>query len=377
MKYIKNGFIAILILFSLIYTFDLNYIIKGIRVVYLNGYSTVFIDDNKYFDTVEVETSNNLEPWIKHINYNQKNTSKIFDEFNSKMETAAFIIIENDSILTEKYYNGYDENSVINSFSMAKTLIYVTLAKAIEEGYIKSLEQKVVDFIPELKGEFASEVRVIDLASMHSGMEWTEPSLNPFSVLSKTYFVKDLNKLILDQPFVEKPGIKFQYSSGNTQILSILIERATGEKITDYFSKHFWKKMNAEQNAIWQLDSYESGNAKAFCCFSTNARDLSRMGKLYLNNGNWNGQQLVDSNFIKTSFTTIDSPIYGIGIWVDNYKGYEIGMMRGHLGQYVMFIPEINLIISRFGRNYTEKGIIEITEDTYIYIDEALRITGN
>ena len=76
------------------------------------------------------------------------------------MEKAAFIIIENDSILTEKYYNGYDENSVINSFSMAKTLIYVSLAKAIEEGYIKSLEQKVVDFIPELKGEFANEVRV-------------------------------------------------------------------------------------------------------------------------------------------------------------------------------------------------------------------------
>ena len=307
MKYIRNTFIAILILFSLIYTFDLNYIIKGIRVVYLNGYSDVFIDDNKYFDTVQVETSNNPEPWIKHINYNQKNTSKIFDEYNSEMETASFIIIKNDSILTEKYYNGYDENSVINSFSMAKTLIYVTLAKAIEEGYIKSLEQKVVDFIPELKGEFANEVRVIDLASMHSGMEWTEPSLNPFSVLSKTYFVKDLNKLILDQPFVEKPGIKFQYSSGNTQILSILIERATGEKITDYFSKHFWKKMNAEQNAIWQLDSYESGNAKAFCCFSTNARDLSRMGKLYLNNGNWNGEQLVDSSFIKTSFTVSSS----------------------------------------------------------------------
>ena len=205
MKYIKNAFIAILILFSLIYTFDLNYLIKGIRVVYLNGYSDVFIDDNKYFDTVQVETSNNPEPWIKHINYNQKNNSKIFDEYNSEMETASFIIIKNDSILTEKYYNGYDENSVINSFSMAKTLIYVSLAKAIEEGYIKSLEQKVVDFIPELKGEFANEVRVIDLASMHSGMEWTEPSLNPFSVLAKTYFVKDLNKLILDQPFVEKP----------------------------------------------------------------------------------------------------------------------------------------------------------------------------
>ncbi len=293
------------------------------------------------------------------------------------METAAFLIIQNDSILTEKYYNGYDENSVINSFSMSKTLIYVSLAKAIEEGYVNSLEQKVIDFIPELKGPFASELKVIDLASMHSGLKWTEPSLNPFSVLAKTYFVKDLNKLMLEQPIIKKPGVNFQYSSGDYQILSILIERATGEKITDYFSKHFWKKMNAEQDAIWQLDSYESGNAKAFCCFSTNARDLSRIGKLYLNNGNWNGEQLVDSSFIKTSFTTKDSPIYGIGIWVDNYKGYEIGMIRGHLGQYVIFIPEKELIISRFGRNYIDKGIIEVTEDTYIYIDEALRITGS
>ena len=212
---------------------------------------------------------------------------------------------------------------------------------------------------------------------MHSGLKWTEPSLNPFSVLAKTYFVKDLNKLMLEQPIIKKPGVNFQYSSGDYQILSILIERATGEKITDYFSKHFWKKMNAEQDAIWQLDSYESANAKAFCCFSTNARDLSRIGKLYLNNGNWNGEQLVDSSFIKTSFTTKDSPIYGIGIWVDNYKGYEIGMIRGHLGQYVIFIPEKELIISRFGRNYIDKGIIEVTEDTYIYIDEALRITGS
>ncbi len=377
MKFFKNLLIVVVIFFSLLYTFDLNYLIKGVRVVYLNGYTTVFIDDNEYFDTTKVETSDNAEPWLKHINYNKKNTSDSFDEFNAEMETAAFLIIQNDSILTEKYYNGYDENSVINSFSMSKTLIYVSLAKAIEEGYVNSLEQKVIDFIPELKGPFASELKVIHLASMHSGLKWTEPSLNPFSVLAKTYFVKDLNKLMLEQPIIKKPGVNFQYSSGDYQILSILIERATGEKITDYFSKHFWKKMNAEQDAIWQLDSYESGNAKAFCCFSTNARDLSRIGKLYLNNGNWNGEQLVDSSFIKTSFTTKDSPIYGIGIWVDNYKGYEIGMIRGHLGQYVIFIPEKELIISRFGRNYIDKGIIEVTEDTYIYIDEALRITGS
>ena len=377
MKYLKNLVIVAIILFSLIYTFDLFYLIKGIRVVYLNGYTTVFIDDNEYFDTVEVKTSNTAEPWPKHVDYNKTEPANSFHDFNLEMETAAFLIFKNDSILTEKYYNGYDENSVINSFSIVKTLISVSLAKAIEQGYIKSLDQQVIDFIPELKGEFASEVTVEDLISMQSGMKWVEPSLNPFSVIARTYFTNDVNKLMLEQPYINKPGINFQYSSGNTQILGLLIERATGQKITDYFSENFWKKMNAEKNAIWQLDSYKSGNAKAFCCFSTNARDLSRMGKLYINNGNWNGEQLVNKDYIKNSLIPRDTLIYGLGIWMTNYKGYEIGMMRGHLGQYIMFVPEKDLIISRFGRQYIEKGIIEITDDTYVYIDEALRIADN
>ena len=377
MKYLKNLVIVFIILFSLIYTFDLSYLIKGIRVVYLNGYTTVFIDDNEYFDYVEVETSNTPETWPKHINYNKINPSSSFDQFNSEMETAAFLVFKNDSIITEKYYNGYDENSVINSFSMAKTLISVSLAKAIEQEYIQGLEQKVMDFIPELKGEFASEVTIEDLVSMQSGMKWIEPSLNPFSVIARTYFTDNINKLMLEQPYINKPGINFHYSSGNTQILGLLIERATGQKITDYFSENFWKKMNAEKNAIWQLDSFESGNAKAFCCFSTNARDLSLMGKLYINNGNWNGDQLVNEEYIKNSLTPRDTLIYGLGVWMKNYKGHQIGMMRGHLGQYVMFIPEKDLIISRFGRQYIDKGVIEITDDTYVYIDEALRISDN
>lgn len=377
MKYFKKIFIVAVVLFSLIYTFDLNYLIKGVRVVYLNGYTTVFIDDNEYFDTVQVETSDTPEPWPQHINYNKTNLSNSFDDFNYEMETAAFLVFKNDSIITEKYYNGYNENSIINSFSIVKTLISVSLAKAIEQGYIKGLEQKVIDFIPELKGEFANEVTVEDLISMQSGMKWVEPSLNPFSVIAKTYFINDINKLMLEQPYTNQPGINFHYSSGNTQVLAIVIERATGQKITDYFSENFWKKMNAEKDAIWQLDSYESGNAKAFCCFSTNARDLSRMGKLYINNGSWNGEQLVSEDYIKNSLTPRDTLIYGLGVWMTNYRGHEIGMMRGHLGQYIMFIPEKNIIISRFGREYIDKGIIEITEDTYAYIDEALRITDN
>ena len=376
MRIAKNIIITIAIIFSLIYALNLEYFVKGVRVVYLNGYTTVYIDDYKYFDNEIINTSNPKD-WILHTNYNNYKEDPSFEEFNSEMETSAFLIIENDSLLVEKYYDGYDDSSMTNSFSMSKTILSLILGKAIEDGFIKGLDQKVIEFIPELKGKFAKDVRIIDLAQMSSGLKWNESTLNPFSVIAKTYFVDDLNKLILDQPFEKTPGKKFDYSSGNTQFLSIVIERATGKKIAEYFSENFWQKMNAQNDALWQLDSYESGNVKAFCCFISTAKDISRIGKLYLNNGDWNGTRLINSSFIENSIKAKVSDIYGIGTWLTNYKGLDIAMMRGHLGQYVIIIPEKKLIITRTGKKYMDNGAIEITEDSFIYIDEALRIVDN
>ena len=376
MRIAKNIIITIAIIFSLIYALNLEYFVKGVRVVYLNGYTTVYIDDYKYFDNEIINTSNPKD-WILHTNYNNYKEDPSFEEFNSEMETSAFLIIENDSLLVEKYYDGYDDSSMTNSFSMSKTILSLILGKAIEDKFIKGLDQKVIEFIPELKGKFAKDVRIIDLAQMSSGLKWNEATFNPFSVIAKTYFVDDLNKLILDQPFEKTPGKKFDYSSGNTQFLSIVIERATGKKIGEYFSENFWQKMNAQNDALWQLDSYESGNVKAFCCFISTAKDISRIGKLYLNNGDWNGTRLINSSFIENSIKAKVSDIYGIGTWLTNYKGLDIAMMRGHLGQYVIIIPEKKLIITRTGKKYMDNGAIEITEDSFIYIDEALRIVDN
>ncbi len=376
MRIAKNIIITIAIIVSLIYVLNLEYFVKGVRVVYLNGYTTVYIDDYKYFDNEIINTSNPKD-WILHTNYNNYKEDPSFEEFNSEMETSAFLIIENDSLLVEKYYDGYDDSSMTNSFSMSKTILSLILGKAIEDGFIKGLDQKVIEFIPELKGKFAKDVRIIDLAQMSSGLKWNEATFNPFSVIAKTYFVADLNKLILDQPFEKTPGKKFDYSSGNTQFLSIVIERATEKKIAEYFSENFWQKMNAQNDALWQLDSYESGNVKAFCCFISTAKDISRIGKLYLNNGDWNGTRLINSSFIENSIKAKVSDIYGIGTWLTNYKGLDIAMMRGHLGQYVIIIPEKKLIITRTGKKYMDNGAIEITEDSFIYIDEALRIVDN
>ena len=115
---------------------------------------------------------------------------------------------------------------------MAKTLVSAAMGKALELGYIKSLNDKVIDYIPNLRGEFADQVRIVDLASMTSGLKWDEGTSDPFSPVAKQYFINDVKELMLNQPFIEKPGEKYHYSSGNTQLLSLLIEKASGIKLS-------------------------------------------------------------------------------------------------------------------------------------------------
>tara|TARA_B100001109_G_scaffold28832_1_gene22205 strand:+ start:18457 stop:19590 length:1134 start_codon:yes stop_codon:yes gene_type:complete len=375
MKKIKILVIIVSILFAIVYTLNLEYFVKGIRIVYLNGETTVFIDDLKYFNYETIKSPLEKSPWIES-EYITNNFSSEFEEYNKKMGTAAYLVIHNDTIVGEKYYEGYSINSSTNSFSMAKTFVSLMMAKALEQGYIKSLEDKVTDYIPELKGEFADDVRIIDLAAMTSGLKWDEGTSNPFSPVAKQYFYEDVVKLMLDQPFIDPPGKTYHYSSGNTQILSMLIEKATGLKTNEYFEQEFWSKINPDNDAYWQIDSRESRNVKSFCCFHSNARDFSRLGKLYINNGNWNGNQIVDSMFIQKSTEPFLDNFneYGIGVWLSNYKDLKISLMSGHQGQYVIMIPEKKLIITRLGKRDIDLGRAGVSPDVLVYIDEALKL---
>ena len=375
MKNIKIVAITIAIIFSVIYALNLEYFIKGIRVVYLNGQTTVFIDDLKYFDYETIETTDEKSPWNERENI-IATFSDEFEEINREFGTVAYIVIHKDTIIAEKYYKGYSSNSSSNSFSMAKTLVSMMMGKALELGHINSLDDKVIDYIPELKGEFASEVRIIDLATMTSGLDWDEGTSDPFSPVAKQYFVSDVEELMLNQPIIEKPGEKNHYSSGNTQLLSILIERASGIKTDKFFEDEIWSKINPDNDAYWQVDSKKKGNVKSFCCFHSNARDFSRLGKLYLNYGNWNGNQVIDSAFVKSSMKPFldDFDAYGIGLWLKKHKDLNVSLMSGHQGQYVIMIPEKELIITRLGQRDIDLGGPGVSGDVLTYIDEALKL---
>ena len=180
-KFIFRFVLVIAILVATLYVTDTDYILKAIQTVYLQGNTTASIDDYPFFDNQTVNIGKS-KAWPLHKNYNKISSTNKLSELHKAQGTVAFLIIKNDSILFEKYYDGYDENSKSNSFSMAKSYVSGLLGKAIMEGYIKGLDQPVGDFFPRYNSGLSAKVTVGDLASMASGSSWEESYYSPFTI---------------------------------------------------------------------------------------------------------------------------------------------------------------------------------------------------
>src|SRR5690606_25567942 len=349
------------------------YILKGVWVVYLHGYTTAYIDDFQFFENEEIPASNKPQPWPIHKNYNTVEATKALSEMNAALGTVAFLVIKNDSIWYEKYFDGFGKNSQTNSFSMAKSITSALLGKAIDDGFIKNLAQPVSDFYPQYSG---TGLTVGDLSSMASGLDWDESYSNPFGMTARAYYDADLAEDILKLKVVETPGKSYKYLSGNTQLLAMVIQKATKQQLSVYLYESFWNKIGAENPAIWQIDDTENKLVKAYCCLGSNARDFARFGKLYKDYGKWNGQQILDSTFVAKSITPrfAESPEYGYGFWLSDFMGKKIFAMRGILGQYVIVIPEDDLIIVRLGHQRGAKTELPFSSDFYVFVDEVYRM---
>lgn len=370
-------FIAFFLLASLVlYAAGYGYIFKGIATTYFTGHKTAFIDDYTYFDNHVIQKPSKVQQWALSNDYNKVMATSRLDSINQKLETAAFLIIKNDSIWYEEYFNGYSEMSRTNSFSMAKSIVSALMFKAIQDGHLESINQPVADFYPQ----FDKRLTIGDLSSMSSGLNWNENYYNPFASTARAYFDDDIKEQILDLEVISEPGKEFKYLSGNTQLLGMVIVKATGKSLSEYLSESFWEPLGMNDDALWQLDSKKSGMEKAYCCIASNARNFAKFGKLFINHGKWQGKNLLDSAFIaKASEPRFkDTPYYGYGLWLSNHRDKNIFYMRGILGQYVIVIPEDNLVIVRLGSK-----LIRSTngdkhyQDFYMYIDEAYKMLNH
>ncbi len=378
-KLLRKLIFILLIFIGVLYFSGYGYLVDMGFTIIRTGRAGAGIDDYKYFYNRSIEKSSNPQPWAIHKDYNQTPPTKKLSQLHKDLGTVAYMIIKNDSIWHEQYFEGYGTSSFSNSFSMSKSVVCAMLGRAISEGFIKNITQKVGDYLPEFNDGYAAQLTVGDLASMSSGLQWTESYTNLLTITPRVYVEKELNALMRTIPIESEPGKSFRYLSGNTQLLAMVLEEATGKNVSTLLKEWFWEDMGAENEVLWQLDD-ENGNEKAYCCFNSNARDFARFGKLFKNNGVWNGKTLLDPEFIKLSITPRfeESPQYGYGWWLGEREGRKFYSMQGHLGQYVIVLPEENTIVVRLG--HQKIGNLNGNphpEDCYYYIEEALKMIAN
>lgn len=419
------------------------------------------------------------------------------------LETTAYLVVKDGAIVLEQYWDGYADTLWSNSFSMAKSVVSLLVGCAIDDGYIRSVDQPVADFLPgawtwrpdgggrqrAAAAVVASDgagsrvgspvakcvgapdetpvglpvetlvgsdetcgvpLRIRDLLTMSAGFRWNESSASLFSPTTQIYYGGDLTAILNRVCFKERPGLYFEYQSGVTQLLAMVLTQAVGRPLADYASEKLWKPLGAEEDAIWSTD--DKGVEKAFCCFNSNARDFARIGQLILQHGRWNGVPLVDSAYLRAAVTPADyllthdgtgSPLpsrngngtgisataaepaelaaglaepvgsaesaprglasdvaepvgsaasaprgladqnhctyYGYQMWIAELRGHTMPYCRGILGQYIIVIPDENMVVVRLGRARSDdrNPRQDYTRDLELWVNTALDMFGS
>ncbi|MBS1958242.1 MAG: serine hydrolase [Bdellovibrionales bacterium] len=318
------------------------------------------IDDYRFFQNRVVLSAEHKQPWGVSEQKMPDPKPETLALLKS-LETTALLVIENGKIVYERYDgpkggpSGVDEIS--GSFSMAKSIIALLTGFAAQDGAIRNLDEPIGTYINEWSGMDEGRITIKQLLQMTSGLNWDESYWNPFSITTEAYYGTDLHRTVLRQRLIREPGTMYSYESGTTQLLGLVVARATQKNLATYASEKMWQPMGAEHDALWSLD-HESGMEKAYCCFNATARDFARFGQLVLQNGSWNGTRLLNEEYVKTMITPHEvkdesgNPVdyYGYQWWnLRTPQGGRIPYARGILGQYIVVVPQKKRVIVRLG----------------------------
>ena len=300
------------------------------------------------------------------------------DKFLESTDSTAFIVIQDDEILYEKYFNGYERDSINTSFSVAKSFGSALVGIAVDEGHIKSIDEPITTYIPELDGKGFEAITIRHLISMSSGMKYYENG-TPWGDDAKTYYYPDLRKLALTVEIEESPGLHFHYDNYHPLLVGMIIERATGQSVAHYLQDKIWKHLGMEFPASWSLDSKKTGFEKMESGINACSIDFAKFGRLFLNNGHWNGKQIISEEWVVESTSPMLVSDYneyyleackkfnpdmgsffasGMGYYKYFWWGYSRGdgdydfSAEGNKGQLIYVSPKKNAIIVRNGKSY-------------------------
>ena len=323
-------------------------------------YNFADIKDHKKFPSRELTASNKPFEFFqvkdqkgpKELDINGKKLS--FEKFLESQKTVAYLIIRNDSLLYENYFSNYNRESDVPSFSVAKSVTSILIGIAIQEGKITSVEDPITKYLPEMKDPNMKKVKIRHLLDMTSGIDYNESYVNPFGDAAAFYYGRKLRNQCAKMKCEKEPGTEFYYSSGNTQLLGLILDHVLAPKpVTSYLQEKLWTPLQMQYPGSWSIDKKKNGMEKTFCCLNTKALDYAKIGRLYLNKGNWNGVQIINEDWVKES-TKIEEKegsvsYYNNQWWIPSKDGDFVA--HGILGQYIYVNPAKNLIMVRLGKS--------------------------
>jgi CubicO group peptidase (beta-lactamase class C family) len=268
------------------------------------------------------------------------------ESYMRKFRASGVLVIKNGKIVLERYGLGRGANDRWTSFSVAKSVTSTLIGAAIQDGKIKSLDDRVSQYISELKGSAYDEVTVRQLITMTSGVKWNESYTDPNSDVAKVGLsvlepgVNPVVSYMRRLPREAAPGAKFVYKTGETDLAGILVSNAVGEPLAQYLSDKVWRPYGMEQDGIWVEDV--AGHERGGCCISMTLRDYGRMGQFMLDHGVAAGQPVVPAGWTEDATARhVADPPYGYFWWIVS-GGYEA---EGIFGQTLSVFPQDHLVV--------------------------------
>ncbi|WKZ35161.1 MAG: serine hydrolase [Anaerolineales bacterium] len=283
-----------------------------------------------------------------------------WEEVFSRTDTKAFIVIRDDKIIYEGYFNGATRDTINTSFSSAKSFNSALIGAAIADGLIESADDPVIKYVPEIAGRGLDTLTIRDLLLMSTGIRYAEHP-TPFGDDALTYYSPDLRRTALRVRASGAPiGDEWLYNNYHPLLEGLIIERVTGVNVSEYLQEKFWKPMGAEYSASWSLDSEASGFEKMESGINARAVDYARFGLVFLHTGTWNGSQILPEEWVSESTTPEDAwkvpSLSGLSLYYkyhwwgfQNEDGTYDFMALGRYWQVVYVAPRRNVVVVRLG----------------------------
>ena len=342
-------------------TFDIKYYLRILKF----PFSEPIKNYDWYEPRVKVTGDN------KGLNYDSKKQSEISQEAINKVidyaqnnNSLGITIIHHGKIVTENYFRDWNNTLAGDSESMAKSVLSLLIGIAISEGKINSVNDPASLYIEEWRNDNRRRIKIKHLLQMNSGLRNSSSTISPFSDLAKMHLGFNVKDLVLTIPAEKSPGISFDYNNINSEILGIILEKATGQKYYDYLSEKLWKPLGASDA---QVETDDTDMSRTYCCLFAKLNDWGKLGLLVLNKGYLNGRQIVPKEWIENMvIPSRKKSNYGLHIWLADSKAFKSWRLSekfvdesmiffdGRSKQRVFILPKYDLVIARVGDTSNE-----------------------